>query len=65
MVIFKDMDALTLSAKAGIKFLISFINIEGMRFKAGRVQITQTVSVAPFEIDNFIYLHVLGYKIEF
>jgi mannose/fructose/N-acetylgalactosamine-specific phosphotransferase system component IIB len=65
MVVFKDTVALTQIAKAGVKFPIGFINVGGMRFKTGRVQITNSVSVAPFEIDNLLYLNEFGYKLEY
>lgn len=64
MVIFKDTVALTQIAKAGVRFPISFINFGAMKLKEGRVELTDTVSVAPCEIDNSLYLHELGYRIE-
>lgn len=65
MVIFRDTVALTKIAKAGVKFPIDFINIGGMRFKEGRIQVTQSVSVAPYEIDNLLFLNEFGYKLEY
>jgi len=65
MVITRDTFAITAIAKAGIKFPIDFINVGGMRFKEGRIQVTNSVSVSPAEIEDFIFLNDFGYKLEY
>lgn len=65
MVITRDTSAITAIAKAGIKFPIDFINVGGMRFKEGRIQVTNSVSVSPSEIEDFIFLNDFGYKLEY
>ncbi len=64
MLVFKDTVAITKIAKAGVKLPIDFINIASLKFKEGKIELTDTVSVTPLEIDNLLYLHDLGYKIE-
>ena len=64
MLIFRDTLAITKIAKSGLKLPIKFINIGSMKFKEGKVELTETVSVAPFEIDNLLYLNEMGYGIE-
>lgn len=65
MVITKDTEALVRISKAGIKLPVDFINIGGMHFREGRVQITKSVSVTPKEIEEFLFLNQLGYKLEY
>lgn len=65
MVIFKDTSAITAIAKAGVKFPVNFINVGGMRFKPGRTQITNAVSVTPEEAENLLFLNDFGYKLEY
>ncbi len=64
MVIFRDTLAITKIAKAGTKFPVDFINIGSLKFKEGKVKLTDNVSCAPFEIENLIYLHEMSYRIE-
>lgn len=64
MLIFRDTLAITKIAKSGVKLPVKFINIGSMKFKEGKVELTETVSVAPFEIDNLLYLNEMGYGIE-
>ena len=64
MVITRDTIALTKITKAQIKFPIHFINIGGMKFKEGKTQLTESVSVSSLECDHLIYLHNFGYNLE-
>jgi mannose/fructose/N-acetylgalactosamine-specific phosphotransferase system component IIB len=64
MLIFRDTSAITKIAKSGLKLPVDFINIGSMKFKEGKVELTDTVSVSPSEIDNLLYLNELGYGIE-
>ena len=64
MVIFRDTIALTKITKANLKFPIHCINIGGMKFKDGKIKLTESVSVSPLERDQMIELHHFGYDLE-
>lgn len=64
MLIFRDTSAISQIAKTGTKFPVDFINIGSLKFKEGKVKLTDNVSCDPFEINNLIYLNEMGYRIE-
>lgn len=64
MVIFRDTVTLTKITKAQVKFPVNFINVGGMKFKEGKVKLTDAVSVSPLERDHLKYLHDAGYNLE-
>jgi mannose PTS system EIIAB component len=65
MLIFKDTVALRAISENGVKLPLEMINIGGMRWKEGRIQINQSVSVSAQELEDLLYLNGLGYKLEY
>ncbi len=65
MLIFKDTLALRGISDLGVKIPVEMINIGGMRWKEGRIQLNQSVSVSKQELDDLLYLNSLGYKLEY
>ncbi len=65
MIVFKDPTALRQITEKGVKLDVDFINVGGIRYRAGRVQLTNAVSCSPQEIEDLLFIHNFGYKLEY